>query len=253
MVLTQADPSAVPIAVVVGLPGVGKTALALTWAHAASRHFPDGVLHVDLNGWARDQPVAAEEVLPGWLRALGLEPADLPDDLASRAACLRTALTGRNMLLVLDNAASEEQVRPLLPGSSTCAVLVTSRHVMRGLAVHEGAQTVRLDVLAEAESIELFRRSVGPRVDLDPTRLRAWSASVGGSRSRCGWWPRTPAPVLTCRWPCLSRSWRAATTDWTALKAAIRARMRGLCSRGHTSNSTPTCRRPSVGWGSIQD
>ena len=166
--LTRADTAAVRIAVVVGLPGVGKTALALTWAHAASRLFPDGVLYVDLNGWARDRPLAADEVLPGWLQALGLEPADMPDDLAIRAACLRTALTGRRMLIVLDNAASEDQVRPLLPGSPTCAVLITSRHAMPGLAVHEGAETQGLDVLTKTESIELFRRSVGVRVDRSP-------------------------------------------------------------------------------------
>jgi hypothetical protein len=158
--LLAGDSRAVPMVVVVGTPGVGKTALAVTWAHRAIGKFPDGVLYADLRGWGPDRPVAGEEVLPAWLRAFGMDPAAMPDDVASRSAALRTVLANKQVLVVLDNARSAEQVRPLLPGSPSCSVLVTSRHDLPGLVIHHDARVIRLDPLTIEESVGLLRRIV---------------------------------------------------------------------------------------------
>lgn len=166
--LVRAEPPTVPIAVVVGPPGVGKTAFAVRWAGRAAREFPDGVLYADLRGWGPDRPMAADEVLPGWLRALGLDPTAVPDAVEDRAATLRTALEGRRLLVVLDNARTEEQVRPLLPGSPSCSVLVTSRQRMPGLSIHHGAHVVPLSPLGPQDSIALLREVAGERVEREP-------------------------------------------------------------------------------------
>lgn len=163
----------VPIAVVVGLPGVGKTAFAVHWAGRVAREFPDGVLYADLRGWGPDRRLAADEVLPGWLRALGLDPTTVPDDLGTRSAMLRTAVEGRQLLVVLDNAGDEEQVRPLLPSASPCSVLVTSRQQLPGLAIHHGAQAVELDPLSERDSVALLREVVGERIDAESAEAAA--------------------------------------------------------------------------------
>src|SRR5262249_18033031 len=133
--------------------------------------FPDGVLYVDLRGWGPDRPMTAEEVLPAWLRALGMDPVALPDDVASRAAALRSALADRQVLVVLGNARSEEQVRPLLPGAPSCAVLVTSRQYLQGLAIHHGARVVTLDPLSPAAAARLLGEIVGAEVAGDAETL----------------------------------------------------------------------------------
>ncbi|HEV2451190.1 MAG TPA: BTAD domain-containing putative transcriptional regulator, partial [Streptosporangiaceae bacterium] len=114
-------------AVIGGTAGVGKTALALRWAHGATGRFPDGQLYVNLRGYDPGQPMPAADALAGFLRTVGLPGRDIPAAEEERAAVYRSLLAGRRVLVVLDNAGSAEQVRPLLPGSPTCAVLVTSR------------------------------------------------------------------------------------------------------------------------------
>ena len=178
LLLRPAGP-AVPIAVVVGQPGVGKTAFAIHWAERAAREFPDGVLYADLRGWGPDRPAAADEVLPGWLRALGLDPATVAGHVDSYAAMLRTVLKDRRVLIVLDNAGAEEHVRPLLPGTTSCSVLITSRRHLVGLAVHHGAELIRLDPLAAADSVRLLREVVGDRVDYEPEEAAALAGLCG--------------------------------------------------------------------------
>jgi hypothetical protein len=142
--LDQGDRNrAVVISAVSGTAGVGKTALAVHWAHQVADRFPDGQLYVDLRGYSAGHPVSAEDALGGFLRALGVDDGDVPPTLGERAARYRTLLADRRMLVVLDNAYTVEQVRPLLPGGATCMALVTSRDDLAGLGRAGGRPTDR--------------------------------------------------------------------------------------------------------------
>lgn len=157
-----------PIAVVTGTGGVGKTSLALHWAQRVRDRFPDGQLYVNLRGYDPDLPVGPGDTLSGFLRALGVDSRDIPQDLAERSAAFRSRLAGRRVLVVLDNARTAAQVRPLLPGSPGCAVLVTSRDSMRGLIAKDGATRLRLDLLPADEAGDLLRALIGDRASADP-------------------------------------------------------------------------------------
>ncbi|MEU4246751.1 tetratricopeptide repeat protein [Amycolatopsis sp. NPDC026612] len=161
------------IAVLSGTGGVGKTALAVHWAQRSPAEFPDGQLYLDLHGYGTVRPVDPGDALSGFLRALGVDGADIPSEPDERAAKFRTALTGRRMLLVLDNAGSVGQVRPLLPGSPSCLVLVTSRDALPGLVARHGARRVLVDLLTEAEARDLLRALLGARVDDEPEATAA--------------------------------------------------------------------------------
>ncbi|WP_414944572.1 BTAD domain-containing putative transcriptional regulator [Amycolatopsis sp. cmx-11-32] len=153
------------IAVLSGAPGVGKSSVAIRVAHAVREDFPDGQLHVDLAGTSTS-PRPPMTVLAELLRALGVPDAGLPRDLAERAALLRSRLANTRMCVVLDDAGSAAQVRPLLPGAGACAVLITSRMRMPDLA---GATPVDIDLLPEAEAAELLKGIVGTdRVAAEP-------------------------------------------------------------------------------------
>jgi DNA-binding SARP family transcriptional activator/tetratricopeptide (TPR) repeat protein len=156
------------ISAIGGTPGVGKTALAVHWAHQVAERFPDGQLYVNLRGYDPGEPVCAPDVLAGFLRALGVPWQDVPAEADERGARFRSLLAGRRMLVVLDNAAHSEQVRPLLPGSSECVTLVTSRDALPGLVAGNGALRLDLDLLTPAESVGLLRALVGARVDAEP-------------------------------------------------------------------------------------
>jgi tetratricopeptide (TPR) repeat protein len=164
---TERSP-AVVISAVSGTAGVGKTALAVRWAHAVADRFPDGHLYVDLRGYDPDQPIQPADALAGALRALGVEGGEIPGDVAERAARYRTLLAQRRMLIVLDNAYGVEQVRPLLPGGSGCFVVVTSRDSLSGLVARHGARRLDLDLLSEADGMVLLRRLVGDRINTEP-------------------------------------------------------------------------------------
>ncbi len=160
-------------AVLCGMAGVGKTALAVRWAHRAREAFPDGQLYIDLRGYDPDPPVPAAEALASLLRALGVRDTAIPSALGDRTALLRTLTDGRQILLVLDNAATVEQVRPLLPGTEKSFVIVTSRDGLAGLVAREGAVRVELDPLPPAHTAGLLNGLIGVRASADPAAVAA--------------------------------------------------------------------------------
>ncbi|MFG1682577.1 BTAD domain-containing putative transcriptional regulator [Nonomuraea sp. NPDC049269] len=148
------------IAAIGGTGGVGKTALAVHWAHRVQDRFPDGQLHVDLRGFGPGEPMAPATALEMMLRSLHVPADQIPAEVEARSALLRSTLAGRRVLVLLDNARNTAQVRPLLPGSD-CLVLVTSRTRLAGLAVHDDARHVFLRRLREAESHTLLGKILG--------------------------------------------------------------------------------------------
>jgi DNA-binding SARP family transcriptional activator/tetratricopeptide (TPR) repeat protein/transcriptional regulator with XRE-family HTH domain len=145
-----------------GTAGVGKTALALHWAHQAKHRFADGQLYVNLRGFdASSDPVAPADAISVLLESLDMPANRIPRRLDAQAGLYRSLLAGRQMLIVLDNARDEAQVRPLLPGVSSCVVLVTGRGQLAGLVAAEGARPLTLDVLSEAEARQLLDSHLG--------------------------------------------------------------------------------------------
>jgi transcriptional regulator with XRE-family HTH domain/tetratricopeptide (TPR) repeat protein len=161
-----ANAAAVVLSAVAGKAGVGKSALAVHVAHKLTSEFPDGQLYTSLRG-AHPHPLDPSDVLAWFLRVLGVDGGAIPSGADQRAALYRSRLAGRRTLVVLDDAGSEAQVRPLLPGSPTCAVLITSRVRLAGL---EGARLLDLDQLDPAQAVALLEQIVGPqRVAAEPT------------------------------------------------------------------------------------
>jgi DNA-binding SARP family transcriptional activator/Tfp pilus assembly protein PilF len=161
--------TAVVITAITGTAGVGKTALAVHWAHRVRGRFPDGQLYVNLQGFATTAPLRPIEALSRFLQAMGLPAERIPVEVEEAAALYRSLVADRRMLVLLDDARSPEQLRPLLPGSPSCLVLVTSRDRLAGLVAHEGAHRLALDVLTPAEARALIGRVLGTqRVRAEP-------------------------------------------------------------------------------------
>jgi len=173
--------SGLVIAALTGMAGIGKTALALHWAHRVAGQFPDGQLFVNLRGFSLSGTlVAPSEAVCSFLTALGTPPAQIPADTDAQAALYRTLLVGRRMLIVLDNAQDAEQVRPLLPGSPGCMALVTSRNRLTGLAAAESAHLITLGELTDSESRKLLSMSLGiGQARAEPTAVSELIALCG--------------------------------------------------------------------------
>ena len=152
----------VVITTITGTAGVGKTALAVQWAHRVRAQFPDGQLYVNLRGFdPTGSAMKPAEAIRGFLDAFGVPPQQLTASLEAQAALYRSLLAGRRVLVLLDNAGHEDQVRPLLPGSPGSLVIVTSRDELPGLTVTEGARPVVLDLLSAGEARQLLSRRIG--------------------------------------------------------------------------------------------
>jgi DNA-binding SARP family transcriptional activator/tetratricopeptide (TPR) repeat protein len=167
-------PAAVVVSAVSGTAGVGKTALAVHWAHRVADRFPDGQLYVNLRGFDPSGTVVTpDQAVRGFLDALGVPAQQVPADLQTRVGLYRSLLAGRRMLVVLDNARDADQVRPLLPGSPGCLALVTSRNRLTGLVAAEGAHPLALDLLSPAEARDLMVHRLGEhRVLAEPDAVQ---------------------------------------------------------------------------------
>ena len=146
------------VVAITGSAGVGKTALALHWAHRIREQFPDGELYANLRGFDDGPAVTADAVLDRFLRDLGVDPSVIPADLDGRAALFRSRVADRRVLIVLDNVADIRQVRPLTPGSPGPFVIITSRDQLAGLAIRDGADRIQLDIFQESDAVALVRQ-----------------------------------------------------------------------------------------------
>jgi DNA-binding SARP family transcriptional activator/tetratricopeptide (TPR) repeat protein len=178
----SAETTGLVIHAIWGAPGVGKTTLALHWAHRAADRFEDGQLYLNLRGFdPGGRAMTTSEALLVLLDALGVPARRAPVGVDAQAALYRSLLAGRRVLLVLDNARDTEHVRPLLPGTAGCAVIVTSRTRLTGLLVTGGARPVGLDVLTPAESRALLANRLGPvRAAAEPDALDEIVAQCAG-------------------------------------------------------------------------
>lgn len=155
--LANGETGALAVCVIAGTAGVGKTSLAVRWSHRAKAHFPDGQLYINLRGYDPGEPVTPMQALERFLHALHTPAAAIPVELEARSALFRSLIADKRILVVLDNAATVGQIRPLLPGAGSSLALVTSRNRMSGLVARDGALRVTLDVFAEGEAVQLLR------------------------------------------------------------------------------------------------
>jgi tetratricopeptide (TPR) repeat protein len=184
MVPDHAGPAgtALAISALAGAAGVGKTALAIHWAHRVAPSFPDGQLYVDLRGYAPVPPMPPIEALSRFLRALGVPAEQVPSDVDEAAAMYRSLLTGKRILVLLDNAYDPDQIRPLLPAPG-CLTLITSRDRLAGLIARDGATAIVVDVLSDDEAADLLLRLLGR------DRVRAEPGAVKELAGLCGYLP----------------------------------------------------------------
>ncbi|WP_327001610.1 helix-turn-helix domain-containing protein [Dactylosporangium sp. NBC_01737] len=261
------QPTAVFVAVVTGAAGVGKTALAVRWAHHVRDRFPGGQLYVNLRGYDPAQPVAAADALARFLTALGVAAQDIPVDEDDRAARFRTEIADQRVLLLLDNASSVDQVRPLLPGTASCTALVTSRDTLPGLVAVDGAQRVEVDLLPPGDANALLGRLIGARAQAEPGDAATLAEQCARLPWPCASPPSWSSPGPTRPWPTWSpscttsgggwRCWWAGTTRGRRCRRCCHGRCGTCrrarrvrsgcwaCTRAPTSTCTPP-RRPSM-------
>ncbi len=173
-------PPAARICVVSGSAGTGKSTLVVQWAHRVRGGFPGGQLHADLHGFSAEPPLAPHAVLARFLRALGVPGERVPTVPEEAAALYRSMLADQRVLVVLDNARSAEQVRPLLPGAPECLTVVTSRSGLPGLTARDGARPLSLDLMPAPDAVALLDRVIGSR------RARSEPAAVAELAAVCG-------------------------------------------------------------------
>jgi DNA-binding SARP family transcriptional activator/Tfp pilus assembly protein PilF len=202
LAMASDQPTAVVISAIWGMAGVGKTTLAVHWAHQVRHRFPDGQLYLNLHGFdpntTTTDPVTAMRT---FLDVLGVDPQRIPATLDAQAGLYRSLLTGRRMLILLDNVRDADEVRPLLPGSPGCLVVVTSRHRLTSLVAAEAAQPIDVDLLMISEARELLSRRLGA------DRVAAEPLAVDELIGRCARLPLALAVVCG----------RAATRQWSSL------------------------------------
>jgi DNA-binding SARP family transcriptional activator len=180
----EGKPGTVVISAIGGTAGVGKTALAVHWAHQVAGRFPDGQLHVNLRGFGPPgAPATATEAIRGFLDALGVPPERVPATPEAQARLYRNLLSGKRVLIIADNAQDEQQVRPLLPASPGSLVLVTSRSQLGGLAAADGARLISVDVLSHDEAVLMLTARLGR------ARAAAESAAVDEIARLCAGLP----------------------------------------------------------------
>ncbi|WP_230415479.1 hypothetical protein [Micromonospora tarapacensis] len=204
---------------------------------------------MNLRGYHPEQPMGADEALTGFLDALGVPDHELPRDLDGRSARFRTELAGRQMLIVLDNAASVEQIRPLLPGTGRCLVVITSRDSLAGLVAVDGAQRLDLATLPLTDAAVLLRRLIGRRAEVEADAVRALVR-------RCARLPlalRIAAELAGRRarrpWPSWSRNSPTGSSGWTCWPpGTIRTPPSPPSSPGRCSTCRPRRPAPSACW-----
>lgn len=150
----------ISLIIIAGTAGVGKTSLALRWAHRTRRNFAEGSLYINLCGYDPGLPITPQHALERFLSALGVPRESIPSELDERAALYRSLLAGRRMLVVLDNAVSAGQVRPLIPGTRESLVIVTSRSRLSSLMVRDGALRITLGLLSEPDAVGLLKTAM---------------------------------------------------------------------------------------------
>ena len=226
---------AVVISAVAGMAGVGKTALAVHWARNVAARFPDGQLYVNLRGYDAEGTAVSPEEVTGWfLTALGVPASQIPANAPARCGLYRSVLAGQRVLIVLDNARDAAQVRPLLPGSGGCLVVVTSRSALAGLAAAERARPLRLGPLAEEEGVRL------PAARLGPERVAAEPGAVAELAARCGHLPLALA-VMAARAaadPAAAGCWPGS---WPGPRRRPRGRVRGGWRCWRPGTRPPAC------------
>lgn len=169
------------VVVLSGMPGVGKTSLAVHWGHRHRHRFVDGDLFINANGYGQTTAVKPEEALRRFLVALDVPADHIPADGEQRRERFNRLLTGRRVLVVLDNVGDPDQARPLIPTSDGCVTLITSRTRLTSLTIHEGVRTITVPPLAEAESLALLEQVIGaPRAHAEPPALHALARIAGG-------------------------------------------------------------------------